>query len=223
MIGDREWAPALERVIFSMKNSVNFFGSVNLSTLNPTTGKSSLQQLVFNTPAMYGLGAAGDVASVSTDTLVWNGVADAPAGTSLAGRNRLGRLDLRARRIMLGDANGTPLTPHLNMKRLALGFSQVTLDATERISANGEGSVGVYQSRGSYSNGAFSYSGGDLVLRTPLLTGEAASVSRITAGGALRLSGAGQAVSAPRPSADRCIWSRTASRWTAPSPCPAAN
>ena len=62
---------------------------------------------------------------------------------------------------MLGDANGTPLTPHLNMKRLALGFSQVTLDATERISANGEGSVGVYQSRGSYSNGAFSYSGGD--------------------------------------------------------------
>ena len=97
---------------------------------------------------------------------------------------------------MLGDANGTPLTPHLNMKRLALGFSQVTLDATERISANGEGSVGVYQSRGSYSNGAFSYSGGDLVLRTPLLTGEAASVSRITAGGALRLSGAGQAVSA---------------------------
>ena len=108
----------------------------------------------------------------------------------------LGRLDLRARRIMLGDANGTPLTPHLNMKRLALGFSQVTLDATERISANGEGSVGVYQSRGSYSNGAFSYSGGDLVLRTPLLTGEAASVSRITAGGALRLSGAGQAVGA---------------------------
>ena len=97
---------------------------------------------------------------------------------------------------MLGDANGTPLTPHLNMKRLALGFSQVTLDATERISANGEGSVGVYQSRGSYSNGAFSYSGGDLVLRTPLLTGEAASVSRITAGGALRLSGAGQAVGA---------------------------
>ena len=53
MIGDREMgAPALERVIFSMKNSVNFFGSVNLSTLNPTTGKSSLQQLVFNTPAM---------------------------------------------------------------------------------------------------------------------------------------------------------------------------
>ena len=84
LIGDREMgAPALERVIFSMKNSVNFFGSVNLSTLNPTTGKSSLQQLVFNTPAMYGLGAAGDVASVSTDTLVWNGVADAPAGTSL--------------------------------------------------------------------------------------------------------------------------------------------
>ena len=77
---------------------------------------------------------------------------------------------------MLGDANGTPLTPHLNMKRLALGFSQVTMDATERISANGEGSVGVYQSRGDYSNGAFSYSGGDLVLRTPLLTGEAASV-----------------------------------------------
>ena len=83
LIGDREMgAPALERVIFSMKNSVNFFGSVNLSTLDPTTGKSSLQQLVFNTPAMYGLGAAGDVASVSTDTLVWNGVADAPAGTS---------------------------------------------------------------------------------------------------------------------------------------------
>lgn len=80
-------APALERVIFSLRDSVNFFGNVNLSTLDAATGSSSPAQLVLNTPAIYGYGGAGDVATLSTDTLVWNGVANAePARSRPAGR-----------------------------------------------------------------------------------------------------------------------------------------
>ena len=88
---------------------IYFFGSVNLSTLDAATGKSSLAQLVLNTPAIYGYGSATDIATLSTDTLVWNGVANAEPGAIATGGAGTGSgiLTLNARRIVLGDANGT--------------------------------------------------------------------------------------------------------------------
>ncbi|WP_241049794.1 filamentous haemagglutinin family protein [Achromobacter xylosoxidans] len=188
-------APALERVIFSLRDSINFFGSVSLSTLDAATGKSSLAQLVLNTPALYGYGTAADVALLSTDTLVWNGVANGLPGEIADGGagTGLGTLNLRARRIVLGDANGTPQVPHQVMARQAVGFGNVILDAAERITTGGEGSLEIYRSRGSFVDGKFQYEGGDLLMRTPLLTGAAGSVARLTTGGALRLAGTGAA------------------------------
>ncbi|CAB3927740.1 filamentous hemagglutinin family protein [Achromobacter deleyi] len=186
-------APALERVIFSLRDSINFFGTVDLSTLDAATGKSTLAQLVLNTPAIYGYGGAADVATLSTDTLVWNGVANGLPGEIAAGGagTGAGTLSLNARRIVLGDANGTAGIAHQAMQRQALGFANVVLDATERITAGGEGSLAVYQARGDFVDGKFQYLGGDLLMRTPLLTGQAGSVMRMTAGGALRLDGTG--------------------------------
>lgn len=188
-------APALERVIFSLRDSVNFFGNVNLSTLDAATGTSSLAQFVLNTPAIYGYGGAGDVATLSTDTLVWNGVANAEPGPIAAGGagTGLGTLNLSARRIVLGDANGTLQVPHQQMRRQALGFASVRMDAAEQIAAGGEGSLEVYQSRGDYVDGKFQYQGGSLLLRTPMLTGGNGSVTRLTAGDLLQLTGTGAA------------------------------
>ncbi|CAB3890257.1 hypothetical protein LMG26846_03963 [Achromobacter insuavis] len=188
-------APALERVIFSLRDSINFFGSVNLSTLNAATGKSSLAQLVLNTPAIYGYGSATDIATLSTDTLVWNGVANAEPGAIANGGAGTGSgiLTLSARRIVLGDANGTLQVPHQQMRRQALGFATVNMEAAERITAGGEGGLEVYQARGNFVDGKFQYQGGTLVLRTPLVTGEDGSVTRLTAGDLLRLAGTGAA------------------------------
>ncbi|WP_238889764.1 filamentous hemagglutinin family protein [Achromobacter insuavis] len=188
-------APALERVIFSLRDSINFFGSVNLSTLDVATGKSSLAQLVLNTPAIYGHGSATDVATLSTDTLVWNGVANAePGEVAIGGAGTgAGQLNLSARRIVLGEANGTPQVPHQQMRRLALGFSTVRMDASERILAGGEGSLDVHLARGGFVDGKFQYQGGALLLRTPMLTGGNGSVVRLAAGGLLRLEGTGAA------------------------------
>ncbi|MBF2997411.1 hypothetical protein HKT22_31630, partial [Pseudomonas aeruginosa] len=72
--------------------------------------------------------------------------------------------------------------------RLALGFAEVQLNASERISANHKGSLRVYQRLDGYVAGeGLHYSGGDLRLSTPLLTGEAGSLSRISSGGSLSL------------------------------------
>ena len=58
----------------------------------------------------------------------------------------------------------------------------------DRISANHKGSLRVYQRLDGYVAGeGLRYSGGDLRLSTPLLTGEAGSLSRISSGGSLSL------------------------------------
>ncbi|WZB76539.1 hypothetical protein WJ972_13335 [Achromobacter insuavis] len=57
---------------------------------------------------------------------------------------------------------------------MALGFAGVTLNASDRITANHRGSLAVYQSQGAYTSGSgYAYSGGNLTLNTPLLTGAA--------------------------------------------------
>eukprot|EP01035_Chromulina_nebulosa_P046560 gene46560-63075_t len=75
------------------------------------------------------------------------------------------------------------------MDRLVLGFGEVAFNASERITANHTGSLAVYQSRGAWDDAikGYAYSGGNLEITTPLVTGDAGSVGRITAGGTLRI------------------------------------
>ncbi|MHA6192881.1 filamentous hemagglutinin family protein [Pseudomonas wadenswilerensis] len=182
-------APALESLVLTARDSINFFGTVSLDTLDPATGRSSLANLVLGSPAIQGYGDAGDVASIRTASLIWSGASQAPAAAIQGGPGTgSGRLLIEAETIELGYAANTQPSGQTDEARLALGFSNVELNATKQISANHRGSLAVYQQQGEYVSGkGFAYSGGQLLMRTPLLTGAAGSVMRLSTGGDLRL------------------------------------
>ena len=190
--GDTEYgAPALETLELSASQALNFYGTVSLDTYDPATGKSRLNNLMLSTPALYGAGNAGDVASVRTTNLIWNGAVGAPGSVIAGGAGTgAGRLDIQAQRIEFGYGDFAQPSSITTLDRLALGFANVNLRASERLTANHKGSLAVYQSQGAYdAKTGYAYSGGNLNILTPLLTGEAGSVNRITAGGALNVAG----------------------------------
>ncbi|MGE8150376.1 filamentous hemagglutinin family protein [Pseudomonas vancouverensis] len=183
--GDTQYgAPAMETLGLTARDSFNFFGTVSLDTLDPHTGVSRLGSLVITTPAIYGFGETADVASIRTANLAWNGATQAPGAVISGGAGSgHGSLDLQAQRIEFGYGPISQPSGVEQNNRLALGFANVNLTASERITANYKGSLAVYEQQGGYDpvNG-FAYSGGNLNLRTPLLTGEAASVNLLKAG-----------------------------------------
>ncbi|MEG1328831.1 MAG: hypothetical protein RSD99_28270, partial [Janthinobacterium sp.] len=194
-------APALESLGLTARNSFNFYDSSQLSTIDAATGKSSLSRLVLNTPAIYGYGGADALARIHTDTLVWQGATNAPGAVVTAGPGTgSGRLQVDAKRIEFGfTPDSRPDTIH-KLDRLVLGFGQVALNASEQLTANNKGSLSVYQSQSAWdtATNGYRYSGGDLLINTPLLTGAAGSVNRITAGGDLKVSApAGAAATTP--------------------------
>ncbi|WP_106804358.1 filamentous hemagglutinin family protein [Pseudomonas sp. S5D5] len=189
--GDTQFgAPALETLQLSARDSFNFYGSTTLDTYDAVTGKSLLNNLMLSTPAIYGAGGANDVATIHTANLIWQGAEAAP-GTVVAGGagTGSGRLDINAERITFGYGEFAQASTTATLNRLALGFANVNLNASERITANHKGSLSVYQSQGAYDAiKGFAYSGGNLNILTPLMTGEAGSVNKITAGGAIDVS-----------------------------------
>ncbi len=194
--GDTQFgAPALESLSLTARDAFNFFGSVSLDTLDPQTGRSNLQNLILTTPAIYGQGDARDVATIRTANLIWNGAPQEPGAVVKGGAGSgHGTLDIQAQRIELGYGPSPQPSGLDQNDRLALGFANVNLTASERITANHKGSLSVYQEQGAYDPvKGYTYSGGNLTLLTPLLTGEAASVNALKAGNNLTLTGTGGA------------------------------
>lgn len=191
LLGDTSaGAPALETLVLGARDSLNFYGNASLDTFDAVTGKSRLKELVLGTPAIYGKGNANETALIRTGNLIWNGVQN-EAGSIVAGGagTGTGNLQIDAQRIEFGYAPATESKVAKAYDRLALGFANVNLNASERITANHKGGLSVYQSQGEYITGkGFQYSGGNLNILTPLMTGEAGSVNRITAGGNIRVS-----------------------------------
>ncbi|WP_434700588.1 filamentous haemagglutinin family protein [Pseudomonas sp. D1-1] len=191
--GDTEYgAPALETLELSAREALNFYGTVSLDTYDPVTGKSRLANLMLSTPAIHGAGSVNDVATIRTANLIWNGAVGAPGSVIAGGAGTgAGRLDIQAQRIEFGYGEFAQPSSITTLDRLALGFANVNLSASERLTANHKGSLAVYQSQGAYdAKTGYAYSGGNLNILTPLLTGEAGSVNRITAGGAVNVTGA---------------------------------
>ncbi|MBR8654986.1 filamentous hemagglutinin family protein [Achromobacter sp. Marseille-Q0513] len=198
--------PAVENLIFNARDAVNMYGPVELDARGGATGKPALQRLVIGAPAIYGYGAAGDTALIRAPEIVWTGtmpkrsdggsadVTRPQAGAAIAGLLGDGALALAADRIVLGYAPGTQPAAGGVSERLALGFGQVRLNAAESLSANGSGTLAIHHRQGAYVAGkGYAYSGGELLINTPLLKGAAASVSRISAGGDIVVRGpAGQ-------------------------------
>ncbi|WP_085695876.1 filamentous haemagglutinin family protein [Pseudomonas sp. B26(2017)] len=197
--GDTQYgAPTLESLSLTSRDAFNFYGNVSLDTRDPQTGVGKLQNLILSTPAIYGLGESGDVASIRTANLIWNGATQDPGAviTDGAGTGR-GAFNIEAQRIEFGYGPNPQASGLDQNKRLVLGFADVNLAASDRITANHKGSLAVYQTQGAFDpvNG-YAYSGGNLTLRTPLLTGESGSVNRLKAGNNLTLTGGGAATAA---------------------------
>ncbi len=182
-------APALETLVLGARDSLNFFGNASLDTY-AADGKSRLKELVLTTPALYGKGEAGETARIHTSNLIWNG-AHNEAGSIIAGGagTGAGNLVIDAERIEFGYQPDAQPTAATIRDRLAVGFANVKLNASERITANHKGGLSVYQRQDGYVTGkGFQYSGGNLTISTPVMTGGAGSVNRITAGGDIRVS-----------------------------------
>ncbi|MEZ1743050.1 filamentous hemagglutinin family protein [Pseudomonas aeruginosa] len=195
-----EGAPPLETLVLNARDAFNFYGDVSLDSYDPSSGRSRLSRLVLGTSAIYGYGDSDSVASIRTSNLIWNGAQTPAAGVIAGGAGSgHGTLDIRSERLEFGYGPFSQPSAIDSYQRLALGFATVNLAASERITANHKGSLAVYQSQGEYRAGSgYAYSGGDLNLITPLLTGEAGSRNSLLAGGALRVSaGGGGAASTP--------------------------
>jgi filamentous hemagglutinin family protein len=191
-------APGLEILTLAASDSINIFGSATLNTINPTTGQSTLQ-LVLDTPAVYGAGQGSDVVTITTNTLVWNGLANvesftgtsdtsytsAPAGPVIphGPGTGSGTLNIVANQIVFGYSSADEPQNIASLSRLVLGFSTVNLTATQQITGNNKGSFSVYLSQ----TAPGSYTGGNLNLITPVLTGAPGSDLSYKAGGALTL------------------------------------
>jgi filamentous hemagglutinin family protein len=181
-------APALERLTLTAAESINLFGDVNLSTIDPATGKSRLANLVLSTPALYGHGDAGDMATIATGRLTWvGGAGDAPPPIVGGRGTGSGALQIKADVIEFGYGPQAQPNNIDDFGRTLLGFADVRMTATDRITANHKGSLSVYQSQSPGTGAKPTYTGGNLTLTAPLVTGQGASVNRITAGGDLQL------------------------------------
>ncbi len=183
--------PALERLSLTAGGAFNFYGSLTLDT-----GDSSAQ-MVFNTPAFYGLGAEDDTVRIATRNFVWNGLATGNGRTTSPYANvppvavrpggpgtGRGSLVIDAQTVQFGyDAMSQPQR-QVELNRLALGFGAVAIHASGRVTANNKGALSVGQSRD--ADGTLH--GGALTIATPLLTGEAGAAMRYVAGGAIDVS-----------------------------------
>ncbi|VFR16913.1 Filamentous haemagglutinin family outer membrane protein associated with VreARI signalling system [plant metagenome] len=175
--------------------SVNLLDDVDFDLTRTAGGGGTA--LLLETPAVYGWGEAGATARLAAATVRWSGVSTgagapaqpfesaAPAPVVPGGPGSgAGALVIDAGRIDVGYAPEAQAQSQVALDRLALGFSSVTLRASERITASHRGTVTVYES----GHDAGSYAGGDLHLQTPVLTGAAGSFMHYRAGGALTLS-----------------------------------
>jgi filamentous hemagglutinin family protein len=204
-------APPLQMLTLSASQAINVFGTVDLNTVDPATGKSSLQEFVINSPAFYGSGGATDTATIRTGTLYWNGIAqqnnlsgglltysDTPPGSIIPNGpgTGVGVLNIFADRVVFGYAPSDQPQNQAALGRLVAGFSSVNITATEEITANSKGTFSVYQTQTQPGT----YTGGNLNIVTPLLTGGSGSVMTYQTGGTLTIASPSSApgnVSAP--------------------------
>src|SRR3546814_2675046 len=84
-------------------------------------------------PAIYGYGDAADVARIQTGHLIWNGASQAPGAVATDGAGTgSGTLAIEAERITFGYGLWGQPDGVSSLDRLALGFANVNLNASER-------------------------------------------------------------------------------------------
>ncbi|OYU91962.1 MAG: filamentous hemagglutinin [Bradyrhizobiaceae bacterium PARB1] len=192
--GGAAGAPAVQTLSLGA-NVMNFFGTVDLNTMDPVTGRSLISELVLTTPSIYGYGSAGETAHITTDTLIWNGLAVAdPAhlnssnpvfvsvtpGDRIAGLGNSGTFAVDARKIVFGYPSRSQPDNAVTVDRLMLGFGAVAFNASERVTANNNGTLSVYGSGpaigASFDPKTYAGTGAVLSFNTPLMTADSGAI-----------------------------------------------
>ncbi|WP_229682950.1 filamentous haemagglutinin family protein [Alloalcanivorax dieselolei] len=189
----------LESLSLQASESINFIGSVSLDTYDDS-GESQAN-LRFIGPAIYGLGDAGDTVTIRTDQFNWSGLgytsgregtAEFEAGSVAPGEviaggagTGTGAFRVEANEVMFGF-NGLvgDQSANATLERLMLGFNDVAFEARDRISSDLYSNLSVYQKK----NSDDTFSGGNLTLSAPVLTGQAGSEMAYRTGGNLLVS-----------------------------------
>ncbi|UGV28505.1 filamentous hemagglutinin N-terminal domain-containing protein [Rhodopseudomonas boonkerdii] len=175
-------APALQSIALSASGAINVFGSTRLDATG--TGVN----LVLNTSALYGYGAASDHAVIAADTITWNGIPGATPPAIVAGGagTGSGTLDLVANELRFGRFVSQDVS---TANRVAYGFGNANVTGRNQIISGGNSKLFVYQAPSAATGAVFGQSGtgGNLNLITPLLTGQQKSIMAYTAGAALNV------------------------------------
>ncbi|WP_194456761.1 filamentous hemagglutinin family protein [Bradyrhizobium sp. CCBAU 53421] len=175
-------APELKTITLSAANSINLFGGAGLDA----TGSGV--NLVLNTSAIYGYGAAGDNSTIAANKITWNGLSGATPPAIAAGGpgTGAGTLNFVADEIDFGRFASLDAS---TASRVIYGFSNVNITANSRIVSAGNSKLFVYQAPSADPAAVFGQSGigGNLTLTTPLLTGAQKSIMAYSAGGALNV------------------------------------
>lgn len=176
----------LQELVLTVAGSVNLFGQVGLD-LKAANGAASTLEL--NAPALYGLGTAGDVATITADNFFWNGIragaaSQTPPAVAAGGAGTgLGVLDIDAGKIVFGFADDAARSDGVPLNRVISGFSAVNLAASGQIDVNQDGTLTVGQSIGATGTPA----GGSLTMTTPLLTAHNGATMAYTVGGPVQI------------------------------------
>ncbi|MES5482985.1 filamentous hemagglutinin family protein [Bradyrhizobium sp. INPA03-11B] len=176
------YAPPLKAITLAAANSINLFGGAGLDA----TGSGV--NLVLNTSAIYGYGAAGDSSMIAASKITWNGISGATPPAIAAGGpgSGAGTLNLVADEIDFGRFTSLDTS---TASRVIYGFGNVNITGNARIISAGNSKLFVYQSPSSDPAAVFGQSGtgGNLTLTTPLLTGTQKSIMAYAAGGTLNV------------------------------------
>src|SRR3546814_20498118 len=126
---------------------------------------------------------------MGTGNRSWKGSGDTPGAVVTDGAGTgSGTFAVKAERITFGYGTWGQPDGISALDRLALGFANVNLNASDRITANNKGTLAIYQGQGEgdYVAGeGVPYQGGNVNIVTPLITSEAGSVNHITAVGVI--------------------------------------
>jgi filamentous hemagglutinin family protein len=182
-----EGVVAVNTLVLNAAESINMFGNVAFDTTDANSGLSSIERFVLGTPAIYGYGDASDVASIKTGEFIWTG-SKTPAGAAVGGLLGNSTFNIEADRIILGQAPNTRVNGIDVYDRTTAGFGAVNLIANESIAFDGKGTLSVYHAQGNaLPQGGYSYTGGDLLLSAPVITGASGASLTVTAGGQLHV------------------------------------
>ncbi len=188
--------PALEQLTVVAGGSVNLVGDVALDA----RGRAGSDiQFVVNSPAIYGLAAAGEGARITADTFVWNGVRTGNGSKDFGGvaygskepppiapngpGTGAGTLDIAAQTVLFGYGSHSRVTDGVTLDRHAIGFSEVDIEAGSQFTANSDGRLFVGLGRDPSGNPQ----GGNLNITAALLGVQQGASMAFNAGGAVRI------------------------------------